>query len=509
MGVPKLFRTLTFKYPHILSSFTRQKIEHLFFDLNCLIHPVCASCTNESEMNIKIVEYIQNVVSFVGPTKKIYLFMDGVAPFAKILQQRQRRYKSMYLKKIKRQIDPKSEYFLDSWDTNMISPETTFMKNLSKYIQSKLIDNNTKYMMMDTSSCGEGEHKIVDYILNNQVGNICIYGLDADLILLSWVLCIQKGQGIDIHLVREIQHYGIKKSTKPFHYMNINKLIESFHNDFYSMCKTPFSIDNISSDFIFLTFFLGNDFLPNLFGISLHSNGLNILLDKYIQCKYIIPNFHLTNYKNVHEPIHWNNLLFLFQKLYDDESKILEQFINSYLSYHPKQPDFKNEFEKKLYEFEYLKNIKSDPILINTENWEQRYIKRYFYISNTHPSVSKYDMFNIVDNYLCGLLWNFKYYFKLDPKLSYGYNYPYMNTPPLKYIIQRMKAQCNNPKNIFRFQYFLNHPYVPYKPIDPNIALSIILPNEKSISQDIQFMCDYKHFWNESFLLLPSVSFTT
>ena len=51
---------------------------------------------------------------------------------------------------------------------------------------------------------GEGEQKIFEYIRNHQIeGNVFIYGLDADLIMLSLLHL----QNADIYLYRETKHF--------------------------------------------------------------------------------------------------------------------------------------------------------------------------------------------------------------------------------------------------------------------------------------------------------------
>ena len=55
-----------------------------------------------------------------------------------------------------------------------------------------------KYILDDCQNRGEGEHKILQYLKNYTKDDInCIYGLDADLIMLS--LCADS----KIYLLRE------------------------------------------------------------------------------------------------------------------------------------------------------------------------------------------------------------------------------------------------------------------------------------------------------------------
>ena len=80
------------------------------------------------------------------------------------------------------------------WNTTAITPGTEFMRELSEgislHFSSKDLVRSCKKIMVSTSEeCGEGEHKLFDYIRKNPKEHAdqvtVIYGLDADLIMLS------------------------------------------------------------------------------------------------------------------------------------------------------------------------------------------------------------------------------------------------------------------------------------------------------------------------------------
>ena len=95
----------------------------------------------------------------------------------------------------------------------------------------------------------------------------CIYGLDADLIMLS--LCT----GAEIYLLREDVYFG-KVDTNSFLYLDIEELGEHLYNDIkYSILERmegendeemPLEKQDIVNDYICLCFLIGNDFLPHL-----------------------------------------------------------------------------------------------------------------------------------------------------------------------------------------------------------------------------------------------------
>jgi 5'-3' exonuclease len=436
--------------------------------------------------------------------------MDGVAPFAKIQQQRQRRYKILILKEKKKELENKYNNNVsenETWDSNLISPDTYFMKNLEKY----LLNLYPNYVFSGTNEPGEGEHKIIEYILKNNFENVCIYGLDADLILLSWIIQIKKN--INVYLIRETIQFGNKDNiTKPFTFMNISKLLDSFYTNLGTFGNKIMEC----SDFIFISFFLGNDFLPNLFGIHLGTkkpDGLTILLDCYIQCKKFSYNFYLLNFKNKN-CINWRNLQLFIETLYKRENNIYENFYQSYFNFKSREKEYSNLIEKEMNEFE--NNIeKNDPIGLRTEGWQDRFVQRYFDIPNMkYESSIDY----VVNQYLSGLIWNVKYYFKTEENLSFGYIYPFMMSPTIEMINKRLKE----PEDTYIFEIFYNSHLSPVRPLDPQKVLEIILPwesykkcfkgkydfvekKENTSILNIKYLTDYKHFWNECFLLLDPI----
>ena len=111
------------------------------------------------------------MIKLINPTDLVYIAIDGVAPLAKIKQQRFRRFKSV---KESAELAPVYAHFKvqpKSYDSNMISPGTEFMQCLSKrireYVENVLIPEKSKpgpkdelkVILSDTSVPGEGEQK--------------------------------------------------------------------------------------------------------------------------------------------------------------------------------------------------------------------------------------------------------------------------------------------------------------------------------------------------------------
>jgi len=194
MGIPSYYKKLISNIPNLITKVhPDSSIQWLWMDFNCLIYhclhrddlPAFHTIDNQIEWeNIlieSVVKYCIKVVKQVAPTNGVFICIDGVVPMAKMRQQRLRRFKSIAMK----HITPSSE---KQWDTNAITPGTDFMKSLRMRLEKMITKHtNINWTLSSSDEPGEGEHKIIEKWRNNSdyCDNFAIYGLDADLIVLS------------------------------------------------------------------------------------------------------------------------------------------------------------------------------------------------------------------------------------------------------------------------------------------------------------------------------------
>jgi 5'-3' exoribonuclease 1 len=185
MGIPSYFSYIVKNHHKIIKKIDILKVNNLYLDCNSIIYDIINSeNTNNFELIIKgVLNKIDEYIYLIKPNNYIYIAFDGVAPVAKLEQQRQRRYKSAFEKNISNTIFEDKPHKL--FNTSLITPGTSFMKELNDSIKSYFnepLKYNVCEIVLSTSDIvGEGEHKIFEFIrenpeITNDKCNV-IYGL--------------------------------------------------------------------------------------------------------------------------------------------------------------------------------------------------------------------------------------------------------------------------------------------------------------------------------------------
>jgi 5'-3' exonuclease len=406
MGVPLYFKTILEQYNNVLLSQNNYiKKSNLFFDLNCLIHPCCRDETNEDLMFIKIKDYIDKIINLVNP-EFTYIAIDGVCPRAKMQQQRKRRYKSSKENKI--------------WDTNTISPGTEFMNKLNIFLKKTYTSKDI--VISDSDERGEGEQKIFDYIKKHNLQNNIIYGLDADLIILS-LLCDNK-----TYLLRERTEYNIEELESEFIYLDINILKKYVISNI--KYNNVLSDKEVIQNYCILFFILGNDFVPHSPSINIRYNGVDELLSIYNELIEETNGIFLLYSENT---INIKFLKMVFYKLSRNEDKRIKNI----LEIRNKQ---ENKF-KNIYNNEKDKNKvithkpivfrkKENEIFKDIDNWNNNYYMYELYHEKYYPVYKKIldeKINDMCNEYFKSIIWCAKYY--IDKCYSWKWYYKYSVAP--------------------------------------------------------------------------------
>ena len=211
-----------------------------------------------------------------------------------------------------------------TWDSNAITPGTPFMDILAaslRYWCAYKVNTDpawekVKVIISDATVPGEGEHKIMEFIRSQRSSpehdpntRHVIYGLDADLIMLGLAthephfrvlredVFFQESKGRTCHICGQKGHiaeackgeakpkegdFDVKDKAltdKPFIWLHVSVLREYLEVELH-VPQAPFRFDleRALDDWVFMCFFVGNDFLPHLPSLDIRENGIDTLI---------------------------------------------------------------------------------------------------------------------------------------------------------------------------------------------------------------------------------------
>jgi len=540
MGIPGYFNKYATRYPNTIIKHKLELIDSLFLDFNCAIHPCCRKFARElyshnrkdvceKYMIDECIAHLVKIIRYTSPRRLVYLAIDGVAPRAKMVQQRNRRFKAIKereidndMKKRNNYSDPNvskelKEHEDESWDTNAISPGTLFMAKLSdaikKYFKESsypLLESLT-VIISDSNDPGEGEHKIFEYLKKHQSEilpkhNVVIYGLDADLIMLSMSSHVNK-----LYLLRESNEFGKEyfDASTSFCYLDIDLFKLSIMTELSE--KIPHKMEMIDKlmlvdDYIFVCFMIGNDFLPNLPALTIKDSGLDLLTDLYTSIftsrAKLLKKYEWVRDKTIYtgdvagsemeggwRPDRSNytqsmkfdflvdtevgriNQPFLseiFEKLMTMEYELMCNLEKKRERLRPYNKNTNNQYEVEKLEQEnfpilskQMKIEKAINIRNQDHNWPIRYYSTCFHFEATTENID-----DVCYKYLQGLLWTLQYYYKGCN--SWDWYYPHHHAPTIKDLYKFMA-------DVDKWKTIRLHKSVPYHPFE---QLMFILPPE-------------------------------
>uniref|UniRef100_A0A673CEF3 5'-3' exoribonuclease 1 n=1 Tax=Sphaeramia orbicularis TaxID=375764 RepID=A0A673CEF3_9TELE len=316
MGVPKFYRWISERYPclsEVVKEHQIPEFDNLYLDMNGIIHQ--CSHPNDEDVHFRISEekifadifhYLEVLFRIIKPRKVFFMAVDGVAPRAKMNQQRGRRFRSAKEaeEKIKKALDKGEVLPTEArFDSNCITPGTDFMARLQEqlkyFVYNKLSTDKmwqkVKVYLSGHETPGEGEHKIMEFIRaekakpgHNPNTRHCLYGLDADLIMLGLT-----SHEPNFSLLREEVRFGGKKSQKritapeetTFHLLHLSLMREYIDYEFSELRNhigADYDLERIIDDWILMGFLVGNDFIPHLPNLHINHDALPLLYKTYI-----------------------------------------------------------------------------------------------------------------------------------------------------------------------------------------------------------------------------------
>ena len=295
--------------------------DNLYLDMNGIVHN-CSHNNNEDvsfriseeQIFLNVFAYIEHLFSKIKPKKLFFMAIDGVAPRAKMNQQRSRRFRAAKdvndrILEAKRKGEDLPDDGSEAFQSNMITPGTPFMARLTanlRYFVNKKVSEDANWrgvqvVLSGHEVPGEGEHKIMEYIRLAKAQPAydpntrhCLYGLDADLIMLGLLshdphFCLLREEVLFGPARAKAASRGLESTN--FYLMHLSLLREYLDIEFSDLkpvmpSSNPYDLERIIDDFILLAIFIGNDFLPHLPGLHINEGALNLLFDIY---KRVVP----------------------------------------------------------------------------------------------------------------------------------------------------------------------------------------------------------------------------
>ena len=523
MGIPTFFRNIVSKHPDVIIGSEPGKllVHRLFLDYNGIVYKALPKVLKkfansnpsvtvfEKDLIKEVISYTQHLIAnVVQPQKMVYIAFDGPAPRAKMVQQRSRRYKSIILSDFQKKMKDKYKIINSSfsWDGSPnVSPGTPFMAKLYDELLKIIKEHkftpyneNVQIVFSDSNYPGEGEHKIMPVIreLNkeNETKNetFAIYSSDADLIVLS--MLTHKN---NIFIVREPERDEKKFENFDFIYFN-NDLCRGY---FYNQIKGEYNkhVDEyrIINDYMFLTFFVGNDFVSSMYFLKIrsrvaNSDGLSKILNIYKKIRNETDEYLIDYDINTKPNPEINNkfLMEIFYHLGQNESDYLAKQqveMNKIMNGFRSQRTIESEKHKSPYEIEmsryehtemcspyhplygeYKNDFKAINYLEDKTIWEPKYYEKFFDLNSKNEKEYNQGRVNVVINYLESLIFTLKYYLNgIPPSWTWHYKYRGAPLPSDVYAVLYYKKF-----NINSIRFKQGTPYTPFQ------QLMLIMPKK-------------------------------
>lgn len=363
MGIPYYFSHLIKRHRGIVRDASEVgPVDNLYLDSNSIIYDELRSVEGraghgpeafEAALIERVIAKIKFYIAEITPRSTVFIAFDGVAPVAKLAQQRNRRFKSALdrtLASMFRDNHVLAATQTEAWDSAAITPGTAFMHRLSIALHDAFDQRSTKtksrmrskvkggkrgieYHVSAPDEAGEGEHKIFEFIRarpdHHRSTTTFVYGIDSDLIMLA--LNHSHASNYRIYLYRETPEFikSLDASLEPHRTYVIDipllssHIVETMHGKrvLHEGKSLDRNVDAESEkhalyDYILLCFILGNDFVAKSPAINIRNGGLDHVMNAYRQaCSTASPRSRFTLTDETGTTIRWGNVRCIFEHL--------------------------------------------------------------------------------------------------------------------------------------------------------------------------------------------------
>jgi 5'-3' exonuclease len=402
--------------------------------------PYIDDITYESQLIKEVCKYVEHIWRCAEKPDEVFIAVDGVVPMAKMKQQRLRRFKSIFMEPYELEYGAKVPE-QKSWDKNSITPGTFFMKKLDNALND-LCKSHSGWTCSGYANPGEGEHKVMKFIREYKTtdNTVLVYGLDADLILLS----MKNSYNQNVFLMREEMEFNsvVKDIYEKEQFLYL--CIDSLKKELFIKPEEKYI-----EDYIMMMSLLGNDFVPHSISVTIKDGGYVVLFN-------LLKEFHKKNKFLVESgKIQWSILKEFIGVFMQNEESMIEHMCKKKKHFHTFNG--KSDYEIKMapaYALPAKWNVESS--IYNgsmIQGWEEIYYSKFLHN----------DKDRIIKEYLKGLQWVLDYY--NGKPIEFDWYYPFMYVPLWKDIYNYMNTNI-----IDTFLYTFT------EPIEPEQQLAIVLP---------------------------------
>ena len=487
------------------TAFATKNVDYLYIDANAILHSAAQQIFNYGEKKMAEELYMLHRIDFktkinmvyeafwdnileltqvCGPKKFLYIAIDGTAPVAKQVQQRQRRFVAA-----RESLKSGGNTAVQSggvFNSNCISPGTEFMDDLSKFISQKTeeyVTQNKKIAVIFSppTDPGEGEHKIMNFIRKRMdddevfsQSSHCIYSPDGDLIMLCLTTYLD-----NIFLLRN------SNEPRSYDFINMSFVQKNLCRFCYASNIMSRNKHDVVNDFVFAGFFVGNDFLPKVQMFYTLEEGLQSMIDV---CKTISQkNKFLTSSGKINQ-------------------SSLVQFVSivggneiQHLRFQASVKNRDGKFDDEMCRRHFANIPPGAHIPLGfLETAYEAYADEY-YTSRFPAGVSRNE---ICKEYLKSLIWVFIYYTQGLPSWRFYYKYSY--APLMKdfgnYLTSLEAFRILSSENVFDMGKPC-HPYVQLLCILPSTSKNLLPEEYRDLIEesDLDFKIDYAGKTKEHF----------